>query len=352
MIEAFIGSTTKYAGKTVAALGILDYLKGRGLKIGYFKPIGKNFTLKDGRKVEEDALLIKEHFSLEDDLSMICPFYLDYEDYINLALGKLGDAGDKIFKAYNMLKKGKDAVLVGGGQDLADGSSVGASNAHFIERFNMPVILIDSPIWGEVNLDNIIALRERLKDKLIGLILNNIPAERVDLVGKYFVPFLENRGIKVWGLIPVNPKLSSISVSEMRDVLGGQIICREDKREELVENFMVGAMNVEGALRYFRSQKNKAVITGGDRADIQLAALETPTKVLILTGSMHPSSSVITAAQERGVPIMVVGDDTLTVVNRIEAAVRKVNVAGTRIQESIATFQKSVNLSHLEKLVG
>ena len=37
---------------------------------------------------------------------------------------------------------------------------------------------------------------------------------------------------------------------------------------------LVGAMSVESALSYFRRKPNKAVITGGDRADIQLAALE------------------------------------------------------------------------------
>jgi BioD-like phosphotransacetylase family protein len=113
---------------------------------------------------------------------------------------------------------------------------------------------------------------------------------------------------------------------------------------------MVGAMNVEGALKHFRAQANKAVITGGDRADIQLAALETPTKVLILTGGLYPDSSVISAAQERNVPMMVVADDTMTVVNKMDSAVRKVSVRGKRIEESITTFQRFIDKEYLEKL--
>ncbi|MFC2003952.1 phosphotransacetylase family protein [Chloroflexota bacterium] len=350
MIELFIGSTTKYAGKTMAVLGILDFWQNKGLKIGYFKPIGKNFTLKEDIKVEEDVMLIKERFSLEEALSLMCPFYLGHQDYIDLVLGKLGDAESKIYSAYELVKKGKDAVLVGGGQDLFDGFSVGVSNISFIERLDIPVILVDAPVFGEVNLDAIVAMRDRLGDRLLGVILNRLPPESVDFTKKYFVPFLEGKGIQVWGLVPANPKLNSLSVGEIRDVLGGEIICCEDKKEEAVENFMVGAMNVEGALKYFRAQANKAVITGGDRSDIQLAALETQTKVLILTGGMYPDSAVISAAQDKNVPIMVVADDTMTVVNKVDSAVCKVSVRGKRIEESISTFQKFVDKSYLEML--
>lgn len=351
MIELFIGSTTKYAGKTMAVLGILDFLKNRGLKVGYFKPIGKNFTLHEDMKVEEDVLLIKERFTLEEDLTVMCPFYLDHQDYINLVLGKLGDAESRIYSAYEQVKKGKEAVLVGGGQDLFDGFSVGVSNIGFIEKEGMPVVLVDAPVFGDINLDAIIAIQDRLSERLLGVILNRLPPESLDFTKQYFVPFLQGKGIKVWGLIPTSPKLSSLSVGEIRDVLGGDIVCCEDKKEEVIENFMVGAMNVEGALKYFRAQANKAVITGGDRADIQLAALETPTKMLILTGGMYPDSSVISAAQMRNVPIMVVADDTMTIVNKMDSAVRKVNVRGKRIEDSIATFKRFVDNTYLDNLL-
>jgi BioD-like phosphotransacetylase family protein len=280
----------------------------------------------------------------------MCPFYLGHQDYIDLVLGKLGDAENKIYGAYEQVKKGKDAVLVGGGQDLFDGSSVGVSNISFIERADISVILVDAPVFGEVNLDALVAMRDRLGDRLLGVILNRLPSESLDFTKKYFVPFLESKGIKVWGLVPANSKLNSLSIGEIRDVLGGKIICCEDRKEEAVENFMVGAMNVEGALKYFRAQANKAVITGGDRADIQLAALETSTKVIILTGGMYPDSSVISAAQGKNVPIMVVADDTMTVVSKMDSAVRKVSVRGKRIEESISTFQKYVDRKYLEKL--
>jgi BioD-like phosphotransacetylase family protein len=88
--------------------------------------------------------------------------------------------------------------------------------------------------------------------------------------------------------------------------------------DELVEHLMVGAMRVDSALTYFRRKPNKAVITGGDRPDIQLAALETSTKCLILTGNLHPSPIILGRAEEVGVPMILVRQDTLSAVEVIE----------------------------------
>jgi uncharacterized protein len=81
---------------------------------------------------------------------------------------------------------------------------------------------------------------------------------------------------------------------------------------------MVAAMNVEQALSHFRLVKNKAVIVGGDQPDIQLAVLETSTRVLILTGHSRPNSMIEARAEERGVAIILSPHDTLTTVEKVE----------------------------------
>jgi BioD-like phosphotransacetylase family protein len=112
--------------------------------------------------------------------------------------------------------------------------------------------------------------------------------------------------------------LLSISVGELAEFLSGKILCGADRAEELVEHLMVGAMSVDSALTYFRRKPNKAVITGGDRPDIQLAALETSTKCLILTGNLQPSPIILGRAEEVGVPMILVRQDTLSTVEVIE----------------------------------
>ncbi len=71
-------------------------------------------------------------------------------------------------------------------------------------------------------------------------------------------------------------------------------------------------MNAESALHFFQRVPNKAVIIGGDRADIQIAALQTPTRCLILTGDLYPSEAIVARAEELGVPVVLVPQDTST----------------------------------------
>ena len=51
---------------------------------------------------------------------------------------------------------------------------------------------------------------------------------------------------------------------------------------------MLGAMVVDSGLDYFGRKSNKAAIIQQDRPDMQLAALETPTSCLVLSGSSQP----------------------------------------------------------------
>ena len=67
--------------------------------------------------------------------------------------------------------------------------------------------------------------------------------------------------------------MRSISVRDIVGRLKADVLCCGDRLDLMVETLTIGAMNVNSALRYFRKGINMAVVTGGDRADIQLAAL-------------------------------------------------------------------------------
>jgi hypothetical protein len=85
-------------------------------------------------------------------------------------------------------------------------------------------------------------------------------------------------------------------------------------------------MNVSSALKYFQKAQNMAVVTGGDRTDIQLAALETSTQCLILTGHLPPSPTILSRADDLEIPILSVDLDTLTTVEIIDRAFGQVRL--------------------------
>ena len=121
----------------------------------------------------------------------------------------------------------------------------------------------------------------------------------------------------------------------------------------LIENFTVGAMNAEAALSRFRRQQNKVVITGGDRTDIQLAALETSTSGLILTGNLKPSPLILDQAEKLGVPVLLVETSTMETVEKIEQSFGKTRLGQT---EKLETFQQlmeeNIKLDTIYEVLG
>jgi len=171
--------------------------------------------------------------------------------------------------------------------------------------------------------DDLLADKKRLGSLMLGAVLNGVDRQRLSFVQDVVVPFLKRNDIPVYAVLPLERIFASVSIAELAEALQGEIICRPDLGDELVENLMIGAMSVDSALTYFRRKLNKAVITGGDRPDIQLAALETSTKCLILTGNLHPNPLIINRAEESRVAIILVKHDTMTAVQLAEQAFGK-----------------------------
>ena len=93
--------------------------------------------------------------------------------------------------------------------------------------------------------------------------------------------------------MPKSPLLRSVTVGELIRRLEAKAICCPDKQQLLVETLSIGAMGVNSAMEFFRRRRNMAVVTGADRTDIQLAALEASTQCLILTGIGEPLPQII-----------------------------------------------------------
>ena len=164
------------------------------------------------------------------------------------------------------------------------------------------------------------AAQKQLGEKLVGIVLNAVNPEEVQILRKNVVPALEKLGLVVFGVMPRSPLLRSVTVGELVRRLEARVICCSERLELLVETLSIGAMNVNSAMEFFRRRRNMAVVTGADRTDIQLAALEASTQCLILTGASEPLPQLINRAEELEVPLLKVDHDTLSTVEVIEQA--------------------------------
>ncbi len=184
--------------------------------------------------------------------------------------------------------------------------------------------------------------------KCSGTIFNRVRNTFDDRIRNVFIPTLEKQGIQVWGIIPESTILTAPTVKELVEALGGEVLCGERNLSNQVEHYLVGAMTQDSAIHYFRSTPKKAVITGGDRPDIALAALETDTSVLILTGNFHPDVRVKAKAEERGVPIILVSYDTYNTVEMVRNITGKIRVDDSkRIDEAKRLVSKYVKWDNL-----
>lgn len=326
MIPIFIVSNRRYAGKTLLAIGLGLKLMELGHSVGYIKPIGKT-PVKQGTEVyDADALFIREALSLTDPMDLVSPVVLSYEMQNQLYEGKPNNIRQTVMNAFNSLRA-KDYIIVGGSGDVLDGAAFDCDALSLIEELDGRALMVDA--WrGDLSLDTFIGGMKLFGPRFAGGVINKAPGTALQHVKEKARPFLEKRGVKIFGVFQRDGMLESITVRQLIEILHGRVLCCEDRLDEFVEHFSIGAMDVDNALAHFRRIPNKAVITGAHRADIQLVAMETSTKCIILTGGLSTNDVVLGRAVAKGIPIISVPEDTFTTIDRIEGTMGK-----TRIRE-------------------
>lgn len=339
MKSIYITSVEPFSGKTAVCLALGHILQADGYKVGYLKPVSTQpWRTPEGKLADEDAVFVHTSLSLEGDPIKAAPIIVTPSTLRNRLQGlNEEDLLKKIESGAAAASENKDVLLLEGGASLREGYAMGLSNLHVAQVLGAPALVI-VPYRGEMCLvDDVLTARFRLGEQLLGVILNRVPEGGREFVNDYALPFLEAKGITVIGSLPSVPRLSALSVGELAELLDAEVLTKKMDPGALAESLTVGAMTAEAALSRFRRYQNKAVITGGDRTDIQLAALETSTVVLILTGNLHPSPLIIKQSEQLGVSILLVKDNTMETVNRIEEAHGKTRL-GQR--EKLETFLK------------
>ena len=340
MKALYITSVEPYSGKTAVCLAIGCHFQQAGFSVGYLKPISvQPWRTPEGTLTDEDANFVRQTLGIVGDSAVEAPVLItDHVLNERLKLEQPPDLLEHVMKSAESAGKDKDVLLIEGGGSLRQGYAMGLSNLRLADHFGAPALVLVRHRHSNMQLvDDALAAQFRLGDLLLGVLFNQIPEQTMGFVLDYARPYLERQGIHVLGALPSVPRLSALSVGELLDLLDAAILTDCLDPDALVETFTVGAMTLDAALSRFRRQQNKAVITGGDRSDIQLAALETSTVVLILTGNLHPSPIVIKQAEALGVPVLLVPDNTMETVDKVEGAYGKTRLGQP---EKLETFLK------------
>jgi len=314
------------SGKTAIALGMALKLKKEGVNVTYFKPVGSRPKLFGG---EDDALLMQEILNMGTDVCKIAPFTAGTSYLSGLNNPEVAMACIK--EAYQEISREAELIIIDGATFPYVGAAYGLDVASLAPVFNASILNIIK-LDNDLSDDQAIFFNSDFTCRglsVIGHIFNNVPRQLFAKTEGIFKPILEKKGCTTLGIIPIRPEIASPTVSEFYEALGGELLAGEDNLDRLVEEIIVGAMTMESALKYMRRSGNKAVIMGGDRADMALASLETSTSALILTGGLYPDVKVISRAAEKGVPLILVHSDTYTTIEKLSEISRRIKPGDT-----------------------
>lgn len=339
MKPLYITAVVTFSGKTALLLGIGLKLQEMGKKVGYFKPVSTQPFFSEGQVVDEDSGFVRQMLKLTEPASALSSVIVDDRLIDRLLHGEYRNFVADIKSAYERLSAGKDVLLVEGGASMREGYIVGANVQKLVDELDLPTLGVVRYRDGLMTLDDVLALSTRMGKHLLGVVINSVPSDQVQPMKDNAVPYLEQRGVKVYGVLPQEQALMALTVGELIEVVGGKVLNRGDENA-LVENLSVGAMSADQALPRFRRMPNKAVITGGDRADLQAAALETSTTALILTGNLQPTSSIIQRAQELGVAVIMSQGSTIDAVEAVEKVFGKTRLSHP---EKLARFRQMLD---------
>ena len=317
MIPLYIISIAPFSGKSAMCVGLGRKMQEDGVTVGYIKPVSPVGKVFDGVLADEDAHFMKDVFSMAEPLSSISPIVLTSELVNSILAGKDPDCVGRVKAAFEEVSAHRDVVLIEGAAGIVEGA-IAKLSAYDVARLLKAKVLLVVRYTDDLSMEVPLMVKSTIGDALVGMVFNAVPRGKMEMIEQEATPYMESQGIRVFGVLPQERVLLSISVVELAEALDAQILNSPERGDELVENLMVGAMGVDSALDYFRRKPNKAVITGGDRPDIQLAALQTSTKCVILTGNLPPNPLILAQAEDLGVPMLLTKPDTLTAVEMVE----------------------------------
>lgn len=320
----YVTSREQGVGVTSFCAGLGRGLREQGKKVGYLKPDSSGTQ-------DSDAAFMKNILSLEESVETISPSISQSDETAGISV------------AIKTISNDKDIIFIEGSPDSY------LSSAKIASELNAGLLVIEP--YAKNLSRSIIDLRSFGK-VLLGTIINKIPIKIIDKYEEQ-TNTLGKVGIRYFGALPEERSLNAFTASELADCIEAEIIGGENGTEDVIENIILGAMSVDIGTEYLTRKENKAVIVRNTRPDIQLSALSTSMKCLVVTDGNKLLPAVKIKAEEKDVPVLVTGNDTTEVMKRVEAGMK-----GSKLhQESkLARFetlmQQNLDLDALYRAIG
>lgn len=343
----FLAATGQNRGKTTTSLGLAAAIAGRGLRLGFLKPIGQRYLVVDGTRADEDAVLMQAVFHLPDALNDMSPVTLPRHFTTDYVLGRIDeDLEASVIAADRTVAADKDVVLIEGTGHAGVGAVIGLSNARVASLLGAPVIIVSEGGVGRP-IDEIVlnqALFERHGVRILGTVVNKVDVAASPQLPEILERGLAQHGIELLGCIPYSDFLANPSLELIATHLEGELLTGEATAGRTIGRVAIGAMQAEHALPLLRDRT--LLITPGDREDLLMASLvanrtdrgdasEPRVAGIVLTGGFRPPDRLLDGMRRDGLFSYLVETDTYSTAQAVNEILVKTHPSDV---EKIATI--------------
>ncbi|UCD00432.1 MAG: phosphotransacetylase family protein [Promethearchaeota archaeon] len=360
MVKSFyLSSLREGAGKSFLSIGFIQKLIKEGKKFAYFKPIGNPQSAFTNKADPDVAFILKTiyhkiiHIPQDYPYDFISPVSVPESYYVDLVNANRREQFlQKIKSTYDKITKDIEYIIIEGNPSIRKYIRVGLDDVSIAKVLGINEMIYISIDSSDRCIDNLIFTKNYFDSWNIGIkgvLFNNIEYDYIARIKELTEEHINKYDIPVIGIIEKSIELFSPRVSEIIEQIGGELINEKASSglNNIVENYLIGAMNSQAALKYLRQVNRAAFITGGDRTDLAMAALDQDVSALILTGFMQPDMSVITVANDKGIPIILSPSDTYTTMRNLERL--KPSIQEDEIEKVLELVEKELNWDLLLK---
>jgi BioD-like phosphotransacetylase family protein len=138
----YVCSLDSFCGKSMFCLGLALTLRETGLKVGYFKPVGWEMARDvNGRKIDEDAQLMKEILDLKVPLNVVSPVVLGARFLEERSKIDPNTVEQRVLQSYERASEGMDVMILEGPQSLGVGTSIGVDCVSLTKKLGSRTLL-------------------------------------------------------------------------------------------------------------------------------------------------------------------------------------------------------------------
>ncbi len=321
----FVTSLEPAGGKTLVTLGLVSELSQTFEKVGFIKPVGVARVRAGRDGIDLDAMLVEKLHAVHENIKDMCPVTLGSANWPEVSEAESARMLAKIQESFQRISEGRDVVVVEGSGGATTGACLGLSNARVANSLGCKALLVVE--YGVMNhnpFDAVVLHRDHFRAnevESIGVIVNKVPADRLDSYRPYAASQFEKIGAELLGVIPDEPSLRTFRFLQVSEFLDGEMIASPENATRVVHSVRVGAMTPHRAIPYFTS--GTLIITPGDREDIIVTVCAAASNTgrgpsgLVLTAGERPHDAIMELLERSGIPTFLANEDSYTVAGKI-----------------------------------